>query len=217
MVSHDAYLISRSLCFLLTALTEFRSCGLWMTHTCLNTCTYTVISTLSLTCRHTYGWAQTQMNMTSHRHELTGTHRHRGSCVQINTHDLNLATHTHTHRHKETNCPDGIWLCDLRSVVWGSLLLNPLNALGIPPSSSLSLSLPYPPPSVLLYGWMNTYHSADKEPSTLELALSLRAMFTPSECSAFRRCFQRLHSLDAAEMSALPRLHFLPQKLQTRT
>ena len=138
-------------------------------------------------------------------HTLTDTnpHRHKQAVRQLCPHKhaswsyLNLATHTHTrthththtHTHKQTNCPDGIWLCDLGSVVWGSLLLNPLNALGIPPSSSLSLSLLYLPPSVPLYGWMNTYHSADKEPSTLELALSLRAMFTPCERSAFHRCF----------------------------
>lgn len=39
---------------------------------------------------------------------------------------------------------------------------------------------------------MNTYHSADKEPSTLELTLSLRAMFTTCECSAFSQMFQRI-------------------------
>lgn len=54
---------------------------------------------------------------------------------------LNLASHSHTYIYTKTNCPDGIWLCDLGSLVWGSLLLNPLNALGIPPSSSLYLSL----------------------------------------------------------------------------
>ena len=76
----------------------------------------------------------------------TQASRHRGNCVH--THHtswsyLNLATHTHTHALRKTNnCPDGILLCDLRSVVWGSLLLNPLNALGIPPSLYRSFAPP---------------------------------------------------------------------------
>lgn len=83
-------------------------------------------------------------------------------------------THTQEYTHTYTNSVDGIWLCDLS---WGSLLLNPLNALGIPAFSFPSVSLLHIPPSVLLHGWMNTYHLSDKEPSTLVLTLSWRAMF----------------------------------------
>lgn len=86
-------------------------------------------------------------------------------------------TDTHTDTHTYTHSLDAIWLCDLSCVVWGSLLLNPLNALGIPPSSFPSVSLLHIPPSLLLHGWMNTYHLSDKEPSTLVLTLSWRAMF----------------------------------------
>lgn len=98
------------------------------------------------------------------------------NCVHINTHHEPIFSfpHTPTHMHAQTNCPDGIWLDDLSCVVWGSLLLNPLSALGIPSSSSPPSSVS---PSVLLHGWMNTYHLSDKEPSTLKPALSLRAVF----------------------------------------
>ncbi len=186
------------------------------THTYTHTLKHTHTQSCTLTHRQTHPYIHWStdadeyesackcVHIHTHTHTLTDTNSHgdkqaqRQLCPHKHTSwsYLNLATHTHTHTHthKQTNCPDGIWLCDLRSVVWGSLLLNPLNALGFPPSSSLSLSLLYLPPSVLLYGWMNTYHSADKEPSTLELALSLRAMFTPRECSAFHRCFiDRIH------------------------
>lgn len=96
--------------------------------------------------------------------------------VHIRNH-LELYPFPHTHTHTYTNSLDGIWLCDLSCVVWGFLLLNPLNALGIPPSSFPSVSLLHIPPSVLLHGWMNTYHLSDKEPSTLVLTLSCIAMF----------------------------------------
>lgn len=158
-------ILSADHCFLLTTVTTLGGCRGWLTHTC----------TITHTCRLLQVRVHTHLHVQKH-----------------NTHlNLNLATPSHTfmHTHKQTNCLDGIWLCNLKSDVWGSLLLNPLNALGIPASSSFSLSLLYLPTSVLLSGWMNTYHLADKESSTLALALSLGPMFALCEGAALHRCF----------------------------
>lgn len=129
-------ILSADHCFLLTTLTELGDCRGWMPHTHTNTHMHVntqsdlyinilknSMNTLACVCTLTQTYTETDTEA------ILSTHMHTQSC-------LNLATHTH----RQTNCPDGIWLCNLRSVVWGSLLLNPLNAPGILASSSLYLS-----------------------------------------------------------------------------